>query len=140
MNGEMIMMSKKKYFLFFMIFLFIEILIGMYAKGWVRYYGGDILVMPAMYFLVRTFTKKLYRTLPLILFIFAGFVEFLQYLDICGILGINKKSLLAVIIGTNGTWNDIPCYLAGMLLIYIMMILKRSVYYGRISGSNERNH
>lgn len=140
MNGEMIMMSKKKYFLFFMIFLFIEILIGMYAKGWVRYYGGDILVMPAMYFLVRTFTKKLYRTLPLILFIFACFVEFLQYLDICGILGINKKSLLAVIIGTNETWNDIPCYLAGMLLIYIMMILKRSVYYGRISGSNERNN
>ena len=76
----------------------------------------------------------------MILFIFDCFVEFLQYLDICGILGINKKSLLAVIIGTNGTWNDIPCYLAGMLLIYIIMILKRSVYYGRISGSNERNN
>ncbi len=118
-------MSRKFSVLMFLVFLIIEIFIGLYSHGWIRYYGGDILVMPAMYFLVRIFTDKLKKSLPVILFLFACFVEFLQYLDICGILGINKKSLLAVIIGTSGTLNDIPCYMAGTLLIYIIIFLKR---------------
>lgn len=124
MNGETAM-NRKFSALMFILFLITEILIGLYAHGWIRYYGGDILIMPAMYFLVRIFTDKFQKSLPLILFLFACFVEFLQYLDICGILGINKKSLLAVIIGTSGTWNDIPCYMAGTLFIYIIIILKR---------------
>lgn len=124
----------------FIIFLITEIFIGMYAHGWIRYYGGDILIMPAMYFLVSIFTEKLRKSLPLILFVFACFVEFLQYLDICGILGINKKSLLAVIIGTSGTWNDIPCYMTGTLLIYIIIFLQRSVDYGRISRIFKKSH
>ncbi len=118
-------MSRKFSVLMFLVFLIIEIFIGLYSHGWIRYYGGDILVMPAMYFLVRIFTDKLKKSLPVILFLFACFVEFLQYLDICGILGINKKSLLAVIIGTSGTLNDIPCYMAGTLLIYIIIFLQR---------------
>lgn len=126
-------MNRKKSLLIFIIFLIAEIFIGMYAHGWIRYYGGDILIMPAMYFLVRIFTEKWRKSLPLILFVFACFVEFLQYLDICGILGIDKKSLLAVIIGTSGTWKDVPCYLAGTLLIYIIIFFKRRVDYGRIS-------
>lgn len=138
MNGE-VMMNRKKYLVMFMIFLITEIFIGMYAHGWLRYYGGDILIMPAMYFFVRIFTEKFNRLLPLILFVFACSVEFLQYLDICGILGIDKKSLLAVIIGTSGTWNDIPCYLAGTLLIYIIIFLQRGVNYGRISRSFKKS-
>lgn len=134
------MMNRKKSFLMFIIFLITEIFIGMYTHGWIRYYGGDILIMPAMYFLVRIFTEKLRKSLPLILFVFACFVEFLQYLDICGILGINKKSLLAVIIGTSGTWNDIPCYMTGTLLIYIIIFLQRSVDYGRISRIFKKSH
>jgi len=118
-------MNRKFSFLIFLIFLIIEIIIGLYAHGWIRFYGGDILVMPAMYFFIRIFTDKLKKSLPLILFAFACLVEFLQYLDICGILGIDKKSLLAVIIGTSGTWNDIPCYMTGMLLIYIIIFFKR---------------
>ena len=133
-------MNRKKSFLMFIIFLITEIFIGMYAHGWIRYYGGDILIMPAMYFLVRIFTEKLRKSLPLIVVVFACFVEFLQYLDICGILGINKKSLLAVIIGTSGTWNDIPCYMTGTLLIYIIIFLQRSVDYGRISRIFKKSH
>jgi len=118
-------MNRKFSALMFLVLLIIEILIGIYSHGWIRYYGGDILVMPAMYFLVRIFTGRLRKSLPVILFVFACFVEFLQYLDICGILGINKKSLLAVIIGTSGTLNDILCYMAGTLLIYIIIFFQR---------------
>ena len=49
--------------------LFTEIMIGMYAHGFVREYIGDVLVMPAMYFFVRIFTGRSPRTLPLILFV-----------------------------------------------------------------------
>ena len=62
------MMNRKKYLVMFMIFLIMEIFIGLYAHGWLRYYGGDILIMPAMYFFVRIFTEKFRKSLPLILF------------------------------------------------------------------------
>ena len=71
------MMNRKKYLVMFMIFLIMEIFIGLYAHGWLRYYGGDILIMPAMYFFIRIFTEKFRKSLPLILFVFACYVEFL---------------------------------------------------------------
>ncbi|MDE5885701.1 MAG: DUF2809 domain-containing protein [Oscillospiraceae bacterium] len=112
------MKIRKIEVLFFSFFLILEILIGALATGFLRDYIGDVLVMPTMYFLVRIFTEKFPKSLPGMLFLFACFVEFLQSIDLCGILGINKHSLLAVLIGTHGEWADILCYLAGMILIY----------------------
>lgn len=118
----------------FAVLLAVEILIGMYAAGWLRYSFGDVLVMPAMYFLVRIFTNSFRRTLPFILFVFACFVEFLQGLDICGKLGIPQESLLRIIIGTTALWSDIACYAAGMVIIYILIGL---LYYAERRNNNE---
>ncbi|MDE5768457.1 MAG: DUF2809 domain-containing protein [Oscillospiraceae bacterium] len=112
------MKIRKIEVLFFSFFLILEILIGALTTGFLRGYIGDVLVMPIMYFLVRIFTEKFPKSLPGILFLFACFVEFLQSIDLCGILGIDKHSLLAVLIGTHGEWADILCYLAGTILIY----------------------
>lgn len=129
LNGKKVNSMKKKRRIYFSIafaaILLSEILIGMYASGWIRNSFGDILVMPAMYFLIRSFTDKFKKTLPYILFIFACTVEFLQYLDICGILGIRKGSLLSVIIGTHGCFGDILCYGAGTIIICIISHLER---------------
>lgn len=120
------MMKKRKTaILLFSSCLISEILIGAFASGFIRGYVGDILVMPTMYFLIRIFTEKCQKTMPGILFFFACFVEFLQSMDLCGILGIDKKSLLAVLIGTQGEWADILCYLAGTILIYLFLLLQK---------------
>ena len=88
----------------------------MYAHGFVREYIGDVLVMPAMYFLVRIFTDKFPRTLPLILFIFACCVEVSQYFGLYKALGFARGSLPAIIIGTGFAWGDLLAYAAGSVL------------------------
>ena len=67
----------------FLLLLISEILIGKYAGGWIRYSFGDVLVMPAMYFLVRIFTSQFKRTLPLILFVFACFYISRKTFKVC---------------------------------------------------------
>lgn len=98
--------------------LFTEIMIGMYAHGFVRVYIGDVLVMPAMYFFVRIFTGQFPRTLPLILFVFACAVEVSQYFELYKLLGFAPGSLAAIIIGTGFAWGDIAAYAAGTLINY----------------------
>lgn len=128
----MIKMNKKIYYTAaFSAFLISEVLIGLFAKGWLRNSFGDVLVMPAMYCFIRIFTRHLKKTLPLILFAFACVTELLQYLDLCGILGIRRGSLLSVIIGTHGDFKDIVCYAAGTVLIYILMNTERRFRHGR---------
>lgn len=110
------------YSVLFVLFLAIEIFIGEFAapKGFVRCYLGDVLIMPVMFCFVRIFTDKFEKSLPVALLTFACFVEFIQSVDVCGLLGIDKKSLLAVIIGTSGDIKDILCYVCGTILIYII--------------------
>lgn len=115
-----------------------EVAIGMFAHGWLRNSFGDILVMPTLYFLIRIFTDKLRRTLPLILFVFACFVELMQGLHICDILGIPQGSILRIIIGTTALWSDILCYAAGMIVIYAIMNIEYLVQGGLENDKRKR--
>ena len=110
--------TKRKliYAAVFAALLFTEILIGLYTHGFVRAYIGDVLVMPAMYFLVRIFTERFSRTLPLILFVFACAVEVSQYFELYRILGFAPGSLPAIIIGTGFAWGDLIAYAAGTII------------------------
>ena len=100
----------------FAVLLITEILIGMYAHGFVRVYIGDVLIMPAMYFFVRIFTDRFPRTLPLILFVFACAVEISQYFGLYKALGLARDSLIAIIIGTGFAWGDLAAYAAGSVI------------------------
>lgn len=111
------------YLLLFAVILGIEILIGAFASGFLRNYIGDVLVMPAMYCLLRTFTGRFPRSLPGLLLLLACFVEFLQSIRLYQILGFEKNSLPAILLGTKGDLRDILCYLAGTVLILASMII-----------------
>lgn len=123
--------TNKVNLLFFLLFFITEVIIGKFAdsSGWIRCYAGDILIMPLMYFFIRSFTDSLKKSLPVLLLLFAFVVEFLQSIDICGILGIDNKSLLAVIIGTKGDLKDIICYIIGTAFIYVILFIKRRFDY-----------
>lgn len=113
---------RLRYLFLFVLLLLTEILIGVFLKGgFIRAYGGDILVLPLLYAFLRILFPKsdnfTVRVLPFGLFIFGVFVEALQGLHIADRLHITSP-IIRIIIGSTFDFLDIACYFAGMLLIY----------------------
>ena len=95
----------------------VEVLIGMFAHGWVRDSLGDVLVVVLIYTLCRTVSpeKPAYGLLlPAAILVFAFGVEFLQLWGFCDRLHITNR-LLRIIIGTGFSVNDLLCYTVGIL-------------------------
>ena len=111
-----------KYIIMFAMLLIIEIFIGKFFEdGFIRNYGGDILIIPLLYTFIRIFCPKKNKSLmvyiPLGLLVLGVCTEIVQANNLIGILGIKKNSLLGIIIGSTFDWKDILCYLAGTSLI-----------------------
>ena len=121
-----------RYAVIFAVLLIAEILIGAYLNsGIVRGYIGDMLVMPAIYFFIRTFWNKPSRgntlLLPAALFILGTAAELLQAVDITGILGIEKGSILAISLGTVCDPVDMLCYGIGIVFVYIYLFSEKKI-------------
>lgn len=113
------------YLLLSVLLLGVEIYIGACTHGWVRTSLGDILVIPLIYCLVRIFLPTaLPRTMPLLMCGVGFAAEIGQYFKLYQILGFAPGSLGAIILGTGFTWDDLLCYLAGMVLIYLGMSVR----------------
>ena len=117
--------STRVYYLVWSAVLFLtEFAIALWAKGFLRNNVGDMLIIPLLYCMVRVLTPKLPRLLP-VLACGAGFVaEGLQYIRLVDLLGLDHHSPLAVAIGTHASWEDLVCYIIGMLLIYLGMYVR----------------
>ena len=108
-----------------LLLLGIEVLIGLYAHGWVRSYLGDVLVVILIYTIIRTIAPyKIGRwyILPAAILIFSFIVEFLQLWGFCDRLGITNQ-FLRIIIGTGFSWIDILCYCVGIIPCFIAEFL-----------------
>ena len=116
----------------------IEVLIGLYAHGWVRYYLGDVLVVILIYTLIRTIipNKGKWILIPTLVLAFAFIVEFLQLWGFCDRFGITNE-FLRIIIGTGFSTVDLMCYCIGIIPCYIAeFILARK----KSSLSPEQSH
>ena len=117
-----------------LLLLGIEILIGMYATGWVRNYLGDVLVVILLYTICRTNSPKKpekWFILPTAILVFAFIVEFLQLWGFCDRFGITNK-LLRIIIGTGFSKVDLVSYVIGILPCYFVeLLLSRKTDSGR---------
>ena len=122
------MKKRLRCFILFLALLLTEILIGAFLKGgFIRAYGGDILVLPLLYAFFRIlvpgtgcFTEKI---LPFLLFLLGVCVELLQGLHIADRLHITSR-LIRIIVGSTFDVWDIGCYFAGMLLTYAFLFFK----------------
>lgn len=122
------MKKRLRCFILFLALLLTEILIGAFLKGgFIRAYGGDVLVLPLLYAFFRIlfpgtdcFTEKI---LPFLLFLLGVCVELLQGLHIADRLHITSR-LIRIIVGSTFDVWDIACYFAGMLLIYAFLYFK----------------
>ena len=121
----------RKIMLLLTVLLFIiEVMIGMYAGGWIRAYFGDVLVVILIYTLLRTVSPdkpKHGLILPLCILVFSFIVEYLQLWGIADRLHITND-LVRIIIGTGFSTIDLICYAVGILpciAIELMMKKKR---------------
>lgn len=116
-----IMKFQWKYGVAFITLLVAEVLIALFFihDTFIRPYIGDILVVILMYTLIRSFTEKPTRYLPIYLFLFAGGVELLQYFKWVEILGLHKNQVMGIIMGTTFDMKDIGCYFIATILLLI---------------------
>ena len=107
------------------ILLIIEIIIGLYAHGWIRNYLGDVLVVILLYTLCRTVNSNWptkWYVLPTVILVFAFGVEFLQLWGFCDRFGITNR-LLRIIIGTGFSIEDLVSYTIGIVPCYVVEYL-----------------
>ncbi len=130
----MVMKKRLIYGIASVVLLLIEIMIGLYAHGWIRNYLGDVLVVILLYTLFRTAFPKLpgkWYVLPTAILVFAFGVEFLQLWGFCDRFGITNR-LLRIIIGTGFSAVDLLCYAVGIMPCYV------AEYISKIKGDNKR--
>ncbi|MBP5462842.1 MAG: DUF2809 domain-containing protein [Lachnospiraceae bacterium] len=99
----------------------VEVLIGMYAHGWVRNYFGDVLIVILLYTLFRTAFPEWPRkwwVLPTAILAFAFAVEFMQLWGFGDHFGITNR-LLLIILGTGYSTIDLMCYAIGIVPCYV---------------------
>ena len=117
--------KRALYFLAFLLFLAVEVFIALFVHDrFIRPYIGDVLVVVVLYCLVRIFLPQGCRWLPIILFIFATGVEFLQYLNIVEWLHLSGNIFMRILIGSVFDVKDIICYGVGCATLQILELHK----------------
>jgi hypothetical protein len=100
------------------VLLGLEILIAIYVKDqWIRPFLGDTLVVLLIYSFLRIWIKHSLKLIMGIL-LFSFFVEYLQYLCIISLLGLEKHTLLKIIIGSSFDFRDLLTYTLGAIILF----------------------
>lgn len=103
----------------FLLIFCMEVLIALYVRdSFVRPYIGDVLVVVLVYSFVRIFLPTGIPRLPFYVFLFACFVEVMQYLQLVETLEITNRAV-RIILGSTFDWKDIACYAVGCILIVL---------------------
>lgn len=112
--------QRIKYLITFTILLCIEVLIAICVHDtFIRPYVGDLLVVVVLYCIVRVIIPDKYRLIPFWIFVFAAFIECLQYLKWVERLGIENNAFFRILMGATFDWKDIVCYGIGCILLGI---------------------
>lgn len=102
-----------------MLFLIIEVIIALYIHdNFIRPYVGDMLVVIVVYCFIRIFIPEKCSLMPLYVFLFAAFVEGLQYFELVKRLGLENCTFLRIVIGSVFDWKDIICYGVGCVILW----------------------
>ena len=118
------------YFIAFIVLFIIEVVIALFINDKIiRPYIGDILIIVLMYTFIKSFIKKEIRFLPIYLFVFAAFIEIIQYINILGLIGLENNKVLKIIIGSTFDIKDILCYLIGSIILVIWKLLISNYKY-----------
>lgn len=122
-------LAFNKYFFSLAVLLFVtEVLIALcVTNNFVRSYFGDVLVVILIYCFVKSFLNLPVLPLAAAVLLFAFTIEFLQYLKIVEILGLQNSALARTVIGTSFAWLDILSYVAGIVVVLVVENLLKKV-------------
>lgn len=113
------MKKRIVYIISFIVIFCIEVLIALYVRdSFVRPYLGDVLVVVLVYCFVRIFLPTGISKMPFYVFLFACFVEVMQYFQLAEMLGITNRAA-RIILGSTFDWKDIASYVVGCVLIIL---------------------
>lgn len=113
------MKKRIVYIISFIVIFCIEVLIALYVRdSFVRPYLGDVLVVVLVYCFVRIFLPTGISKMPFYIFLFACFVEVMQYFQLVEMLGITNRAA-RIILGSTFDWKDIASYAVGCVLIIL---------------------
>lgn len=118
--------KRIQYLIAFIVFLLIEVFIAIYVHdAFIRPSVGDMLVVIVLYLGVRIAVPDKYKLLPVWIFIFATFVEGLQYFHLVQVLGVENITFLRILIGSTFDLKDIACYAIGCILLGMYEWIRR---------------
>lgn len=109
------MKRRIPYIILFVLLVGVEVLIALTQHGnFIRYYGGDVIVMWVLYCLVQAVLggRNNHYAVNLLLLAFAFAVEFLQKWGFADRFGI-ENPILRTLIGTSFAVEDLFSYAAG---------------------------
>ncbi len=111
----------KKYALYFVGLLIVEILIALFVKNpIIRGSIGDVLVVILIYCFIQTFFNFDKKKTIIGVGIFAILVEISQALNLVEKLNLQDNKFASTIIGTTFDMNDIWAYIAGCAIVYML--------------------
>ena len=111
---------NRRYFVAAVVLLCVEVLIALYVRdAWIRPYGGDLLVVILLFWMVKAVANVPYLPTAGAVLIFAYCIELLQHFRIVERLGLGDNAIASVVIGTGFQWLDMLCYTAGILIVIL---------------------
>jgi hypothetical protein len=112
---------NKNYFGIAVLVFIIETLIALYVHdSFIRPFFGDVLVVILIYCFLKSFVKLPVVTAAVLVLLFAFTIESLQFLNIVETLHLEKNKLARTVIGTSFSWEDILCYIAGIVIVIVV--------------------
>ena len=111
----------KKYALYFLGLLIVEILIALFVKNEIiRGAIGDVLVVILIYCFIQTFLKVDKKKTIIGVGIFAILIEVAQAFKLVEKLNLQDNKFFSTVIGTTFDLNDIWAYVAGCALVWML--------------------
>ena len=112
--------QSKWYLLVTICLLCTEIAIALFVKDKIiRPYIGDLLVVILIYAFVKIWISNRELLVAISVFVFACFIELLQYFHIVEVLGLDDNKVATVIIGSKFNTLDIVMYLMGTIVVIL---------------------
>ena len=111
---------NKPYFAITSLLFATEVLIALYVTdSFVRPYLGDTLVVILLYCFIRSFSGLPVFGVALSVLIISFTIEFLQYINIVKMLGLENSAIASIVLGTSFAWADVLAYVAGFVIVLI---------------------
>ncbi len=112
---------NSSYFKIAVLLLIVEILIAVFMKDqFIRPFGGDFLIVIFIYYFVKSFLEYSSQWILIAVLLFAISVEFTQYFNLIGWMGLSQNRMAQWVLGTSFSWIDMIVYTLGVALIWVI--------------------